>query len=512
MTALRRLIAAFEALLLIVLILVGVGMRFDIAGKSIDFDAGLFAYSAQRVANDPTGATSYTDYFDNMPPLIYSIYRASFALLGQNARAIHMTSLLPDLLIILLIVLLGHAWVSWRSGLWAAAFYALSYVPLRMSHFGQAENAAMAAVLIGLLVYTRALTKDPERRLWWLMLAGACIGVGSMIKQPAVFFLVAIAAHLTLIHLRNVRMLSRAALHFGWVLAGFGGFLLLIGLALTWRGILVEAVNACFWFPIHNQGIYGMSGEVKWREFLEKAVSLLPFWGVLGAAGLLRAAIKRESGLLLAALSLLFVILFWLWTGDFFQHYTLYALPIVALLAGSAVDYALTAKRGWWMRLLVALALVGMISYQYGIIRRARYGYGELYDERTGILNYYYNHDNSLQYQLEIARCLENQLEPHDLLLSTTPTYNFLIDRENHYSQYYIAPLTRTASSNFRDMDRYLDQSKIAVVELSRKGQLPEHIGDRLDQSWDHVRCITARGSPDSVLVYRNPNPRKIAR
>jgi len=505
----RRIIASIEALLLAAAILLGIGLRFDLDTKSIDFDAGLFAYTAQRVLNDPAGTAHYTDYFDNMPPLIYKIYGLSYSFWGQTPRAVHMTSVVPDIAVIFLVFLLGRFWISNRAGLWAAALYSLSYVPLRLSHFGQSENAAMATVLLALLIFSRTVDEEPDKRRVGLLLAGVFLGMGSMIKQPVVFYLLALGLYMALMQAGRWRMLSRSAAHFSIIAAGFAAFLLLTGLVLLACGILYEAVYACFLFPFSNQDIYGMTTAQKWAEFMVKGASLFPFLLVLAAVGLLRLVVLRERWLLLAVTCLLCVTGFYCWTGDFFQHYLLYALPLLALLAGGAVDFAQTAKRMAPLRLVVALIVVAVIGCQYDIMRRARYGYGEIVDERTGTLEYYYRHDNSLRYQLGMANCIREHMEPGDRIFSTTPTYNFLLNEPNNYTQYYVAPLTRLASGGFENLDEYLDRTTFALIELSRRDYLPTDQVEEFENRWERVRCTVEGSSPNSVLVFRNPNPQR---
>ena len=99
----------------------GLAIRFDLADRHLDYDSANYAYVASRMAEH---GERYLERFNNKPPGIYWWYEAFFGILGEDPRVCHLTSLIPELVVGLLLLPLGTALADRRSA-WLASCWRL---------------------------------------------------------------------------------------------------------------------------------------------------------------------------------------------------------------------------------------------------------------------------------------------------------------------------------------------------------------------------------------------------
>ena len=353
------------------------GLVFHILG----IDDSDFTIIARAMAQ---GAVPYRDVVDIKPPLAFALYLPN-AWFGQALWPVQVEALL---VVLGTALLLGRtARIAWGSEQAAIAAALLSLMA------GLCEGSTVSTELLmnlpsaaGLWLFARAeggLSASPGGRRLDLLLAGASLGLASLIRHQAVFTLGALGLAAILLGL----FLRR-----GWL----GTCALLsAGFALPWLATLglFQALGALpdflDWVLIRNLRYVGQgAGSAGLRLLQSMVVCLLlaaplAWWAALsGGLSALREA-RAGKGLETpgARLRLSFVLLLavsWIPVslgGRFYEHYFLQFVPAVALL-GAGPFAALLA--GWNARssraragLAALLILPALGSIGFGFARGA---------------------------------------------------------------------------------------------------------------------------------------------
>ena len=77
--------------------------------------------------------SSALSFFNNKPPGIYYWYRFCFAVFGNGPVACHLSSTIPDLMVLLMLAVIGRTLASARVGDIAAAIYATLQPAVRLA-------------------------------------------------------------------------------------------------------------------------------------------------------------------------------------------------------------------------------------------------------------------------------------------------------------------------------------------------------------------------------------------
>ncbi len=314
------------------------------------------------------GGTLYVDFADNRPPLLYAWYALGQHLFGDGMPGLR---LLTALVVLPLTALAASAFFRHdRRGLVAGLLY-LVYGAAFLAHDMHSVSPEVLMLLpVGwALVLLRG--EDEARRAWRLLLAGALVGLGVLLRQQAAFFLPALA--FTVWRSReeeeaSLRLVSRVT-GVLWLGLGFTAPLVATGLLFARLGALRELV---FWTLVHNLGY--AANPISPGEALERAASyLLPFaivtaplwWAAWRWAG--RWPWQRPAGspharrLALASLVCAIPAVF---VGfRFFPHYFVQLYLPLALLAAPWTAAALgppLSRRG---RLAAAWPLVLLVGF-----------------------------------------------------------------------------------------------------------------------------------------------------
>ena len=302
------------------------------------------------VANEIVdGGRPYVDAIERKPPLLFWTYAAVFKTTGKfNWAALHTAAVLWVLLTMAGLSVLARRGFNAETGLIAALLYAI-YQP-----WGIWKNLAFnGEVLMNLpLVWAWAIglgQRGPRSR-GELLGAGALLGTGFLLKQPA-----AIAAVPLGLYLFHPRYRSRGrytladSLRLGALLsAGFFGTLGAVAAVLLRQDILHEAV---YWTVTNHALDY-----VFWGRGIENtmgfAIACLP----LGAGALLSL---RDDHLWDGKDAERFALVVWLAVsaigvmagGRFYPHYYIQLIPPLAVLAAPYYARLWSSPRitdAWW--------------------------------------------------------------------------------------------------------------------------------------------------------------------
>jgi 4-amino-4-deoxy-L-arabinose transferase-like glycosyltransferase len=302
------------------------------------------------VANEIVdGGRPYVDAVERKPPLLFWTYAAVFETAGKfNWVALHTAAVLWVLLTMAGLYLLARRGFNAETGLIAALLYGI-YQP-----WGIWKNLAFnGEMLMNLpLVWAWAIGLGPSRsrsRIE-LLAAGALLGAGFLLKQPAAIAAVPLGVYLCDPRYRSGRGYTPAdSMRHGALLsAGFAGTLGAVAAVLHRQGILREAV---YWTVTNHALQY-----IFWGRGIENtlgfAVACLPL-----AAG--AALSLRDHDLWNGKEAERFALGGWLVVsaigvtagGRFYPHYYIQLIPPLAVLAApyyAELWYRRPTAHPWW--------------------------------------------------------------------------------------------------------------------------------------------------------------------
>ena len=181
---------AWWVVFVLVLITV-IGIRIRLLEIPLERDEGEYAYAGQLLLQ---GIPPYQLAYNMKFPGVYAAYALIMALFGQTPAGVHLGFLIVNLAAIALIFLIGQKLLSETAGLSAASAYAvLSVSPSVLGLAAHATHFVMLPVLGAILI----LLSLPERRsLSALGVSGFLFGLGLLMKQPGVAFVLFGAGYL----------------------------------------------------------------------------------------------------------------------------------------------------------------------------------------------------------------------------------------------------------------------------------------------------------------------------
>lgn len=321
------------------------------------------------------GGRLYTDFVDNKPPLLYGYYALAQLLLGRGLLPVHAFTAVVTVPLVALAA--SAAFRHDRRGV-AAGLLWLVYGASFLAHDMLAANAELVLLLPA--SWAIALVADEARAVRWrpLLLAGLLLGVATLVKHQAAFWLPALA-WAALRARPSAESAGKArrvvALGFGFavpLLATWAVFVVTGGAGdllywLVWRNVLYAAN------PITAAGALGRAASY----LLPWLVATAPLWWAWRNArpGLDEHHRRLVDGLVALGMLPAFA------GFRFFPHYFVPAVFALALGAGPAVAR-------WWERpreragrvflgftLVLALGFAGTNAWLYlggsGVYREA---------------------------------------------------------------------------------------------------------------------------------------------
>jgi 4-amino-4-deoxy-L-arabinose transferase-like glycosyltransferase len=355
------------AALAIVLLTIAIRLPSLLHPQAID-DEIVYSVIANEMVD---GGRPYVDGVERKPPLLFWTYAAVFEVAGKfNWKALHAVALLWTLGTMAGLYLIAARLFDRATGLIAALFYSV------FQPWAEFRNLAFNGELLMNLpivwAWAIALRRSSSRLRPELLLAGALLCAGFLLKQPAAIAAVPLGIYFLLPSYRTSRELARTApiIHLAMLVAGFFGVLGLVAILLLHQGILGEAF---YWtFTSHSiPHVFWRKGILLTLAFIGACLPLL-----FGAA-----MAYRDRGSVWVGKDAERTALFGLLVASaigtaagsrFYPHYYIQLIPPLALLA--APHYARlwsrrTPPRHWLLRppvtyLWLALTVVGFsISY-----------------------------------------------------------------------------------------------------------------------------------------------------
>jgi 4-amino-4-deoxy-L-arabinose transferase-like glycosyltransferase len=394
----RVLQAAWIFLAVIFLGLV-IAIRIRLLGIPLERDEGEYAYAGQLTLQ---GIPPYKLAYNMKFPGTYAAYALIMAMFGQTIVGIHLGLLLVNAATISLIFLLGRRLINSIAGIAAAMTYAvLSISPSVFGFAAHATHFVMLPVLGGTLLLVRSV---PPGALWdrrtaptqqagktalakgrhssasegtprqsartallQLFASGLLFGIGLLMKQPAIFFVLFGAIYLLANRKRFRDRPHRFKIHVPILIFGIGT---LLPFAITCLILWHAGVFDKFWFwTINYARQYGSlipladAPKMFAKTFAPVIESSWLLWMLAGLGLVAGLWNERTQALFLLGL---FVSSFLALSAGFYfrEHYFIFILPAVSLFAGVAGSALckLAVRHGSLVRFSLFLLFCVMLS------------------------------------------------------------------------------------------------------------------------------------------------------
>jgi 4-amino-4-deoxy-L-arabinose transferase-like glycosyltransferase len=303
-------------------------------------DEAVYSVVANEIVD---GGRPYIDAVERKPPLLFWTYAAIFKAAGKfDWKALHAVALVWTLATMAGLYVIGRELFDRETGLTAALFYSVFQPWLTSKDL--AFNGELLMNLPVVWAWAIAFGCGWERLRLELLVAGALLCAGFLLKQPAAIAAPPLAIYLLLPDYRRSRGLSfKASAAQAMILAaGFFGALGLVTLVLWKQGILREA----FYWTITNHDIpyvFWGRGVILTLAFVAACLPLLigAWMAFRDADGVWANRIaERKALLLLVAASALGAAA----GGRFYDHYYIQLIPPLALLAAPHYARLLSGK------------------------------------------------------------------------------------------------------------------------------------------------------------------------
>src|ERR1035441_2744832 len=464
------------ALLFVVIALFGV-IRFRLRNMPLERDEGEYAYAGQLMLQGiPPYQLAYTMKF----PGTAAAYAIILALFGQTAAGIHFGLLLMNAATTLLVYLLTARLSGRLSGVVAAATYAL--LSTSFSVLGFAAHATHFVVMFALAGILFLLKAIETGRSWQLFASGFLLGLSFLMKQPGFAFAVFGGLYLLRsectppIHWQ--RLMSRV----GWYVGG-----VILPLGLTCFVLLYAGVFKTFWFWVFTYAKeYGSetSFSLGARRFMEVFPSIagpaIGLW-IIAALGLTALLWDRKSRAHASFIGgfLLFSFLAVCFGLFFREHYFILLLPVVAVLAGIAVESAtqLMARAGRGLALRAIPVLLFAIAFGLSVFQQRAF----LFESDPMVAAQKLYGPNPFPEAPQIARYIADHTSASDQIavLGSEPEIYFYSQRHSATGFIYVYGLMEQQKYAF-EMQRQMigeiesAQPRFLVAVNSRVSWLPQ--------------------------------------
>jgi hypothetical protein len=458
-------------------------IRIRLLGIPLERDEGEYAYAGQLILQ---GVPPYKLAYNMKFPGTYAAYAGIMSIFGQTITGIHLGLLLVNIATIAVIFFLGRRLVNSVAGIAAALSYAvLSVSPSVLGFAGHATHFVMFPVLAGSLLLLSQSDRYPEARLF---ASGLLFGLGLLMKQPAIFFVLFGALYLGFktIRCRAKKTVLRIMIFGAGVTLPFA-----ISCLLLWHA----GVFNKFWFwTINYAWQYGSlvpAAEAP-KIFFDSAKEVIgagwALW-LLAAIGIvmgLWSPGKRLSTFFL--LGLLFFSALALCSGFYFRyHYFIFALPAVSLLAGMAISSLsdLLAARRLAFR-FVPLLLLGM-ALSLPVLRDKKFFF-KVSPVKACRMIY---PEAPFSESIRIAQYVREHTSPNDTIavLGSEPQIYFYANRRSATGYIYTYGLMesqRYAQQMQEEMIREIERArpKYLISVVMRDSWLQQPQSDRLIFTW----------------------------
>lgn len=481
-----RAFRAAWAVAAIVVFLLVVAIRVRLLAIPLERDEGEYAYAGQLMLE---GVPPYKLAYNMKFPGTYAAYAIVMAIFGQTTTAIHLGLLLVNAATVWLIFLLGRRLINWIAGIAAAMSYAiLSVTPSVLGFAAHASHFVMLPVLGGILlllepvaaVYDRrksidnrstgALQKSVpaaliEHHYSRIFVSGCLFGLGLLMKQPAIFFILFGGIYLMIsgLQLRRAHKLQTyvPTLVFG------GG--VLIPFSITCLLLWHAGVFDKFWFwtiSYARQYAAMVPPRLAPKLFIDACTPVLHAgWLVwtLAGVGLIAALWDRRTRSATLFVFGFFVSSFLTFSAGFYfrEHYFIFLLPAVSLFAGIAANMLCDLAGRWGSVARLAQALLFLIVLSQPVVAARK-----LYVEGSSVeaCRIAYG-PNPFPESVRIAEYLRDHSGPDDTIavLGSEPQIYFYSKR--HSATGYIYTYALMESQSYAPQ---MQQEMIREIETAR--------------------------------------------
>ncbi len=358
-TALLVLMAAAMAVSAIV--------RWRLLGLPFERDEGEYAYMGSLLLK---GFMPYTYAYSMKLPGIYAVYAIIMKVLGQTRAGVHGGLLVINALTSILVFILTRRLFGLRAAYAAGAAFAIASLNTHLHGIiANSEHFVIFFAVAGLCLITGANEKG--RGPLWLFAGGFLLGLGVLMKQHGIFFLILGPLYIILAHyLRDRRDMVRGLKRSALVLVG-GATPLLATCVIFY---LAGGFGKLWFWTVTYSRLYvsspplGLGLSTFYRKFAPIFLTALPFWtlagiGIVTLRGRVATRVEKAFTGLFAALSFLAIA-----PGLYFrEHYFILLLPACSVLAGLGIDRLsglLVRRRGSALAavLILAATVPGLVA------------------------------------------------------------------------------------------------------------------------------------------------------
>ena len=447
--------------LVVALIVLGAAwLRWHLLAVPLERDEGEYAYGGQLLLQ---GVPPYQLLYNMKLPGIYAVYAAILALFGQTQHGVHLGLLVVNALTTILVFLLGRRLTGALAGLGAAAFFAvLSMGQPVQGVFANAEHFVLLPALAGLLLLLIGLD---AKRPWLIFTSGVLLGLGVLIKQHGALFALWGALYLGFDGwCRSLRPRDLARQLMLLVSATLLPYL------ITCLILLKAGVFPQFWFwTVDYARAY--AGRLSWSEAwlsLRGRVGIVTaaplIWLAAGVGVVASLETRRDLRQRVFILGFALFSLLAVCPGFYFRaHYFILLLPGAALLAGTALEFAVRRGcPGRGLRLTVAMALLALCLG--GTLYQQRRFLFQLSPAEASTDIYWPNPFNE---SLEIARFIRLHSKPGDTIaiIGSEPQICFYAGRRSATGYIYMYPLMEDHEFALTMQRRLIDEVERAAPE-----------------------------------------------
>ncbi len=259
------------AALAVVLLTVATRLPSLLHPRPID-DEAVYSIVANEIVD---GGQPYVDATERKPPLLFWTYAAVFEAAGKfNWKALHIVALMWTLGTMAGLYLIGRQLFDRNTGLMAALLYSV------FQPWAEPRNLAFNGELLMNLpivwAWAIAFKRSSSRARPELLLSGALLGAGFLLKQPAAIAAVPLGIYLLLPSYRTSRGFTRSAsiTQAAMLTVGYLGALGLVVFVLWKQGVLREA----FYWTITDHTIPHVFWENSITNTLAFIGACLPLW------------------------------------------------------------------------------------------------------------------------------------------------------------------------------------------------------------------------------------------
>ena len=256
-------------LILAVILILTAYVRYRLIDVPLQRDEGGYAYIGRLNLH---GFPPYSFAYDVKFPGIFLAYSLIFALFGHSPQGIHLGLLFVNSFTIVAIFFLGKHITNKLGALVAASSFAILSIGMFLSGMTtQPEHFVLLFVVCGSLAL---LIGVRDKSIKWIFFSGVLFGLGLLMKQNAVAFVIFAGIYILYDLIKNLRSISLSTFLklFLAFIAGLALVIIPVILIFAYIGILPEFY---FW-TIFYPSIYVSHVPINlaWGKFSQKAICI----------------------------------------------------------------------------------------------------------------------------------------------------------------------------------------------------------------------------------------------